>query len=278
MQKFSYHTHTIFSDGTNTLDEMLRQAVNLGWKEIGISDHLIVHKNVKKSSFYAFYNARGRAHMYRDSFEQARKDLIENAKYFRDTASKYPLKVYLGYEADFFTYKGWLAEFKDLIMEIDHDYLISGNHYFMTEDGEDIFDVCYPDESILSNFETYLRRHYETIGLAVESGLFTFLAHLDYARRSEKHKFFPKLEEQKNIVQKLQKARMACELSTKGLRRIDDFYPSETVVKDLIARQVPIVISDDAHYTTELGMDFDKAEAQLERLGCQYRFHLKSCS
>ena len=282
MQKFSYHTHTTFSDGKNTLDEMLQQAVNLGWKEIGISDHLIIHKNVKKSPFYHIFVERGVSHVYRDDFDKARKELIKNVAFFRETAAKYPIKVYLGYEVDFFTYKGWLEEFKDLIKEIDHDYLITGNHYFMSEDGEDVFDAYFYENAEtpegLGAFETLLRRHYETIAQAVSSGLFTFLAHLDYARRNKMHKFFPMIEEQKNIVHQLKKANIACELSTKGLRRINDFFPSEPILKELIAQNVPIVISDDAHYTTELGIDFDKAEAQLELLGCQNRFHLKSCS
>ena len=49
LQNFSYHTHSTWSDGCNTLREMLDRAVSLGWKEIGFSDHLIVHKDMKKS-------------------------------------------------------------------------------------------------------------------------------------------------------------------------------------------------------------------------------------
>ena len=49
MQNFSYHTHTVFSDGHNTIEEMLDRAEELGWREIGISDHLIVHKNITRS-------------------------------------------------------------------------------------------------------------------------------------------------------------------------------------------------------------------------------------
>ena len=52
MQKFSYHTHTNFSDGSNSLEQMLEKAVSLGWSEIGISDHLIIHKDMKQSPVY----------------------------------------------------------------------------------------------------------------------------------------------------------------------------------------------------------------------------------
>ena len=58
MQNFSYHTHTVFSDGHNTIEEMLDRAEELGWREIGISDHLIVHKNITRSrSFPRWMNS-----------------------------------------------------------------------------------------------------------------------------------------------------------------------------------------------------------------------------
>lgn len=279
MQNFSYHTHTNFSDGRNTIDEMLSQAVNLGWKEIGISNHLIIHKNIRKTSFYKNSLNHGFSDMYRDSFEQSLKDFKDHSRFIRETATKYPLKVFIGYETDFFIYKGWKSEFKDFIKEIDYDYLVSGNHYFMSEDGETLYDIgsFKPDSEsdATEQFETLLQRHYQTIGKAVESGFFTFLAHLDYARYCPFTHQILMLNEQFKIVQKLKKYGMACELSTKGLRRIDDFYPSEPVVKELIKENVPIVISDDAHFCHELGIDFEKAENLLQKLGCQNRFTLK---
>lgn len=279
MQALSYHTHTNFSDGKNTLDEMLSQAVALGWKEIGISDHLIVHKNILKSSFYHDSQKRGIANIYRESFEQALKDFSQHSQFVRETAAKYPLKVYLGYETDFFIYKGWESAFKDFIKELDYDYLISGNHYFMSEDGETIYDISTFRLTSSNNqnntFETFLKRHYQTIEKAVQSGFFTFLAHLDYVRYCPMTHQILMLDEQFKIVQKLKNCGMACELSTKGLRRIDDFYPSLPVLKELIRQNIPILISDDAHSCAELGMDFDKAEKLLQREGCQNRFTLK---
>ena len=35
-----------------TIEEVLDKAVSLGWEEIGISDHLIIHKDMKQSPFY----------------------------------------------------------------------------------------------------------------------------------------------------------------------------------------------------------------------------------
>ncbi len=35
----NYHTHTTFSDGANTVDEMVQEAIRLGMPIIGFSDH-----------------------------------------------------------------------------------------------------------------------------------------------------------------------------------------------------------------------------------------------
>lgn len=39
MIKCNYHTHTTFSDGKNTPEEMIQKAISLGFHSIGISDH-----------------------------------------------------------------------------------------------------------------------------------------------------------------------------------------------------------------------------------------------
>ena len=50
MQNFTYHAHTngqgIF-DGRNTASEMICRAEELGFEELGISNHLIFHPNLK---------------------------------------------------------------------------------------------------------------------------------------------------------------------------------------------------------------------------------------
>ncbi len=279
MQQFSYHTHTIFSDGNNTLEEMLQQAVKLGWKEIGITDHLIVHKNIRQSAYYDKLVARRHAEIYHSDFQEALPIFQKNAEFFRKTVKKYPLKVYLGYEVDFFTYDGWLEQFKNFMTKVDHDYLISGNHFFMNENGSQVIDIynykkMQPEETD-DTLENYLLRHYQTLVKAVDSGLFVFLAHLDYARKLPAHAQYPMFAERLAVVDALHRQNMACEISTKGLRKINDYFPENYILRELIKQKVPLVISDDAHSINELGYAFDKAENTLKELGCNNRFHLK---
>lgn len=279
MQKFSYHTHTDFSDGDNTLDEMLRHAVDLGWEEMGVSDHLIVHKNITRSVCYDKMVARAHSDIYHSDFKKALPVFQKQAEYFRNTAKKYPLKVFLGFEVDYFTYNGWQEEFEEFISQIDHDYLITGNHFFLSADGTETIDIHnykkLNPEQFEDSFEVYLRRHYQTLVKAVRSGLFDFLAHLDYARKVPAHTQYPMIAERLDVVKALAAQNMACEISTKGLRKISDYFPENNILQALVKQKVPLVISDDAHQINELGYAFDKAETTLENLNCTVRFRLK---
>lgn len=282
MQKFSYHTHTSFSDGKYPLEQMLEKAVSLGWEEIGISDHLIIHKDMKQSPVYELIlksNLIKAPHVYRNSFKDSLDVFRKNSENIREIAKNYPIKVLIGYEVDYFTYSGWEEEFKDFIKQVDHDYLLNGNHFFFDEKCEKIIDIYRFDNLDKSfyddTFENYLLRHYQTIQKAVKSGLFDILAHLDYARRVSYHKDFPLKEERLKVVDCLKESAMAIELSTKGLRKVGSFYPENFILEKVVNNKIDVVISDDAHDITELGYEFEKAEEMLKQLNCVNRFCLK---
>lgn len=278
MQSFSYHTHTNFSDGENSVEEVIEQAIKLGWDSIGISDHLIIHKNMKQSPVYDIL-IKSCAHIYNDDFDKCLPIFQKRADYIRKISKNFPIKVYIGFEVDYFTYNGWEEEFKNFISKIDHDYLINGNHFFFDETCDNLLNIYKynetPDDKKADSYQSYLKRHYKVIKQSVKSGLFDILAHLDYARKDKLHKDFPCIQERLEIIDYLKKYNVAMELSTKGLRKIGDFYPEEFVLKKAIDSGVSIVVNDDAHNIRELGYCFNKAEDRLSELGCKNRFMLK---
>lgn len=270
-QKFSYHTHTLFSDGKNTIDEMLEQAVKIGFEQIGISDLLIVHKNLTKMPSYCETTVGF------EDFETARQACLRHAEQIRKAAKKYPLKVYVGYEVDYFTYNGWEDEFRDLAKNIDYDYFISGNHFFMSKSGEDIFDIWRYDDhpnTAPEEISVYLRRHFQTMQQAIQSKMFFFLAHLDYAQKIKDYRQNDYADEINDVIEALSETKTGCEISTKGLRRYGHFFPSDDIIKALIKQHTPLIISDDAHHIDELGSFFSKAEETLIKFGALHRLRL----
>ncbi len=74
-----YHTHTIYSHGRGTIEENVKAAINVGLKEIAITDHGFWH----------------------GSYGVRRMDLPEIKSEIRSLRIKYPqIKIYLGLEAN----------------------------------------------------------------------------------------------------------------------------------------------------------------------------------
>lgn len=274
VQNFSYHSHTNFSDGNNTLEEMVAQAKKLGFCELGISDHLCVHKNIRQSKSWPLWEQRGNSHIFKRDFKEILPDFQKHCEYIRKVSAQSGLKLYVGFEVDFFTYSGWFAELQDFLKQLDYDYIITGNHMLFDEKCESLIDlydmpVFFKDEVLQKEL---LQQHFETIEKAVKSGVFKFLAHLDYARRLGDICFAEKFMPQKlKILDALQCQNIGMEISTKGLRKINDFYPSTEILTEAAKRSIPFVISDDAHAVAELGDRFDLAEAALAKHNIQHR-------
>lgn len=274
IQNFSYHSHTNFSDGNNTLEEMVAQAKKLGFCELGISDHLCVHKNIRQSKSWPLWEQRGNSHIFKRDFKEILPDFQKHCEHIRKVSAQSGLKLFVGFEVDYFTYNGWFAELQDFLKQLDYDYIITGNHMLFDENCESLIDlydmpVFFKDEVLQKEL---LQRHFETIEKAVKSGVFKFLAHLDYARRlgdvCSAEKFMP---QKLKILDALQCQNMGMEISTKGLRKINDFYPSDEILTEAAKRSIPFVISDDAHAVDELGDRFDLAEAALAKHNIQHR-------
>jgi len=225
MQKFSYHTHTKFSDGKNTIKEMVDQAAKLGFEEIGISDHLIVHKNIKQSPSWETIKDNACFSEFKTTIDLCN----QHADKIRQIGKQKGMKTFVGYEVDFFTYNGWEEELREFLKQIDYDYLISGNHFFISSDGEKIYDIWrFNPKDAPENETVYLKRHFQTIRQAIESTLFSFLAHLDYAQKIPAYKEQNHSKEIAEILTALKETNTGCEISTKGIRNSITVIPLKT--------------------------------------------------
>ena len=269
IQPYSYHNHTNFSDGTSSLEEMVTTVKKIGFTEMGISDHLIVHKNMKRDISWPFLRKIDAPHVYNDSF----KDILESFKWhcehIRQLAKQEKMKLYVGFEIDFFPYDGWLEELQWFLSQLDYDYLQTGNHFFCEEDCENIINMTFFKRvcTDVSLYKEYVTRHFAIMRQAVTTGMFKFLAHMDYVRKYGPEVYDINLfkDEKNAVLDALAATDTALEISTKGLRKVGDFYPDETLIQAATERNIAFVISDDAHRPEELGKDFDKAEAVLAK-------------
>lgn len=265
IQNFSLHTHTTFSDGTNSISEMVAQAKKLGWRAIGISDHLSIHPTLTKG--YTYFS----------SFKEALEPVKKHIAAIRQVGEENPeIKVYAGFEVDYFPIPGWMDEFREFKQKIDVDYLINGNHQVTNEDGTEVYEIYHFQRYGLSEAQNkeLFHNHFNNIREAVESGEFTFLAHIDFARWSGVIGEYDFVDEIKGIVTALKEHNMPTEINTKGKNSIGSFYPARWIMEDLVKNDIPLLISDDAHSVSQLGQYFDEAEDLLVQLNATKRWSL----
>lgn len=272
MADYCYHTHTSFSDGTGNLDDMLCRAVELGWKEIGLSDHLIVHRGFPNSPSLPIFKSSTASFMYRSSFAEAEEFFKRYLDTICEARNRYPIKIFAGAEVDFYTYPGWLDGFEHFREVCPLDYYLSGNHFLILPDG----NIIDPEDIRFAGTKEVARKiiaeHYETVASAAASGLFDFMAHIDYMRRVKFDDDFH--DEKQNLINVLAENRMPIELSTKGLRKFGKFYPEPWLMQAMREQDIPVIISDDAHSVEELGYEFEKAEQYLEAMDYTNRWKL----
>jgi histidinol-phosphatase (PHP family) len=100
MNPFTYHNHTVFCDGKNTVEEMVISAIEHGCDSIGFS----AHSYTPFDSFYC---------MPTDKIAEYRKTVLECREKYKDK-----IEIYLGIERD-----SWSP-----VSEYAYDYTIASVH------------------------------------------------------------------------------------------------------------------------------------------------------
>lgn len=270
MQKFSYHSHTNtfgIYDGHNSAQEMIKKAEEIGFEELGISNHLILKDNViqNHSMFFNDYN------LALDTYKRTIDDI-------RTAAINAKIKVRVGFEVDYFSDLKWRSDFERLITNLDIDYLIGSTHFLRNTDETVIYNMYHMKESnVYSNPELlnqYLNNYWRNIVESIKSGYFDFIAHLDVCKLFNFCQEESWNEQKFEVIETLDKYRMPYELNTSGWNKCNEQHPHLWMIEELNKRDVPILINDDAHSTAMLGQHYERAEQILSGINYKNRFRL----
>ena len=160
MHKQNLHTHSIFCDGKNSIEEMVQQAIALGFDSLGFSGH--VYKNY-------------------DICSMSEANIIAYKKEIRRVRDKYAgqIKIYLGAEYDMFANQD----------RSEYDYVI-GSVHCIEMDGEIVdMDVSAAEvkELIQNRFHgnglALAKAYYKTLARLSEFGHFDFVGHFDLVNK-----------------------------------------------------------------------------------------------
>lgn len=248
----TFHCHSLWSDGTATVSDMVCAAAAAGFTSVGISDHLVLHPQLPHVEW---------------SMPTELAAVLAYCREVREAARTAPLPVFLGLEIDFFPDNPRKPELMALLEEADVDYLIGSVHYL----GTFPIDGSPEDWRPLSQKQItgYHRQYWRTLHqLAEEFPQCDVVAHLDLPK---KFGFLPDQDLAADMAMALDALAAAgsrVELNTAGWDKpCAEQYPSAALLTECHRRQIPVVLNDDAHMPDDVGRHYDRALELLAALG-----------
>lgn len=271
VQNYTYHSHNnslgVF-DGRNSAEEMISQAEKLGFEAIGVSNHLCVHPHMPTGVSKMFLNdPRAALDIYKRMYAE-----------LDEVASRHKIKVYKGFEVDFFPSAAWRNWFEEIIKQLDYDYLIGASHFIRSADESFLCNIFHLDQIAAGTTEEtiheYLCGYWDNVRGAVESGYFDFMAHLDYCTVFDLCATPEWKETKERLIELMAARKQPFEINTGGITRIGRPFPEWWICDELIKREVPVVISCDSHQVSQIGRHFAEVEQYLAEKGCKHRFKI----
>lgn len=139
-----------------------------------------------------------------------------------------------------------------------YDFAIGSVHHL----GEWPFD--HPDHKdgfMHRDIDDIYQEYYSLIDRAVRSKLFDIVGHLDLVKVWG---FKPAFHQEnffiKPLLNGLRISGIVVEINTGGLRKpVREIYPSEVLLRDLFAYNIPITFGSDAHHPDDLGYELSRA-------------------
>ena len=244
----NFHTHSIYSDGEDTLEELVQAAIALDCKALGFSEHS-----------YTYFDESYCLSLANTPKYQAEVRALQ-AKY----AAK--IKLYLGIEQDFYS-----SERSD-----EYEYIIGSVHYVkkngdflaIDESADDL--VRFRDEYYDGDIYALIEDYFKTVGMWAERKC-DIIGHFDLITKfNEKYPLFdtahPRYEiAAQSALDKLLAAGKIIEINTgamaRGWRMIP--YPESKWLDEIAEKNGRLILSSDCH--TKNALLFDFADERLKK-------------
>lgn len=237
------HTHTTFSDGKTSPEEMVLEAISRGLKNLGFSDHS-----------YTFFD---------ESYCIKKENIKSYLKTIADLKDEYSgkINIYCGIEQDF--YSSEKTDEYDYIIGSVH-YLKSGGKYIPVDESANDF-ITAVNAHFGGDPLNFAEEYFKTVAEVVEKTNADIIGHFDLVSKFNKSNLFDESDKRyinawKNAADKLLKFNKPFEINTGAIfRGYKDFpYPSENILGYIKENGGNFILSSDAHSADGLCFEFDK--------------------
>lgn len=238
-----YHTHTFrCGHAVGTMQEYVEEAIAKGIGEIGLTDHLWLYFDPpeKRDARWA---------MPEDQYERHYEEMLETRERYRGR-----IAVRISVEADYI--EGREEDLIRILERFDFDYVLLGVHFmgdWLIDDPDQAHR--YKDQSIAAIYREYYRRMRKAAALGVAN----LIAHFDLPKKFGDVPEEDVIDAVRETLDVVAEAGTAIEISSAGLRKgIGEPYPSAQILREMKGREIPIVLSSDAHAPGEVGFGYDQ--------------------
>ena len=205
------------------------------------------------------------------------KEVKSHATTFADE-----IKIKCGLETDFIPTV--TKPFSETRQYYGLDYIIGGVHLIgNTANPDEIWFIDGPKYEVYDaglqqffggDIQRGVRAFYQQTNQMIENEEFDIIAHFDKIKMHNRNRYFTEDEkwyrdlalETLNLIAE---KGIIMEINTRGIykKRCPDLYPSPWLIKEARKKNIPVIISSDAHHCSELTLEFETAAKVLLEAG-----------
>ena len=257
-KKQNLHVHSHFCDGKDAPDDMIKQAIALGFDSLGFSMHSYL-----SCSYYGVVTP--------EKIENYKKEILRLKKVYKGV-----FDVFLGMEYDIYSDNS--AD--------GYEYLIASVHYLKTKEGRKTFDIGlketldYINDYYDGDAMKFAKAYYEAVATTPEYGKFDIIGHFDLiTKTNEMGKFLDTdSKEYKDLgfeaIHALKGKLPLFEVNTgavaRGYRTTP--YPQMDFLKEFQRNGFGAVITSDCHDRNYLDCFYDESRELLREAGFKSKF------
>ncbi len=260
--KANYHTHCNYCDGKESIEVMVEAAAKLQFSQLGFSSHAPIREN--------------------DSFSISESEIPNYVNEIERCQGKFPeIKLLKGFECDYIA--GLTKDFSFFKQKYNLDYIIGGIHLVKSVTDDRLWFIDGSNRGVYinglhdifaNNIKKAVTAFWEQTFEMIETQQFDIIAHFDKIKMHNKDEFFTEdeawyLRLVDHAVDLIKKHQLIVELNPRGIYkgRCSHLYPSDYILDKVSKYKIPVVLSSDAHHSSELVLYRDEMVKKLAVFG-----------
>ncbi|MHA2197609.1 MAG: histidinol-phosphatase HisJ family protein [Promethearchaeota archaeon] len=272
MNLMDYHCHNRrCGHALGEIEEYIVAGIEKNLQEIGISDHFPLRAIIDDPQLF-------------DIIKKASMDVEEFPKYINEIKAlrekyKDKIKIKISTEVNFATPGRALIRQKSILEPYidDLDYILGAIHDVKWHESPVIImDPRESSEALKTyGFEKINIEYIKKLGKLVKTDFFDVIAHFDNQRvlfRPKSPNYSHKAwQELLSLLDLIKSRGMAIEINTSGiLKKIGSQFPSDKIVREIIQRDIPVMLGSDAHSPEYIGYMFEEFLEKAKKWGLSH--------